>query len=64
MRSDNEPPFNGNDSHHLQKYSKQTDSHHQPVHSAKDPEVNSLAKGFMRIYRKARHTVIVKGNNL
>ena len=34
------------------------------VHGAEEPEANSLNDGFMKIYRKAWHTAIVKGNNL
>ena len=36
---------------------------HRPVHSAEDPEVNDLAEGLMKIFRKAWHTAIVEDNN-
>ena len=36
---------------------------HRPVHSPEDPEVNDLAKGLMKIFRKAWHTGIVECNN-
>ena len=36
---------------------------HRPVHSAEDPEVNDLAEGLMKIFRKAWHTAIVECNN-
>ena len=36
---------------------------HRPVHSAEDSEVNDLADGLMKIFRKAWHTPIVECNN-
>lgn len=63
LKTDNGPPFNGKDSHLLQRYFKWAGIHHQPTRSAEDPEANGLAEGFMKICRKAWHTAIVEGNN-
>ena len=63
LKSDNEPHFNGNDIHLLQKYCKWAGINHQPVHSVKDPETNGLAEALMKICRKPWHIAIIEGNN-
>ena len=61
--SDGGPPFNGNDTHHLQQYFKWAGINHHPTHSAEDPEANGLAEAFMKHCRKIWHAAIVEGKN-
>ena len=48
LRSDNGAPFNGTDSHNLQRYLRWANIKHQPTESADDPEANGLAEAFMK----------------
>ena len=46
--TDNGPPWNGTDSHIMQRYLKWAGINHQPTQSAEDPESNGLAERFMQ----------------
>ena len=56
LHSDNGPPFNGNESHLLQKYFESINVKHIPNHSALDPEATGLAEAFMKHIKKVFHT--------
>lgn len=59
--TDGGPPFNGNESHQLQKYFKWAGIEHQVTDSAEDPEANGLAEAFMKHLTKIWHTALVEG---
>ena len=63
LKTDNGPPFNGNENHLLQRYFKWAGIDHQPTLSAEDPEANGLAEAFMKMCRKLWHTAIVERND-
>ena len=63
LKTDNGPPFNGKESHVLQKYFNWAGIDHQPTASAEDPEANGLAEAFMKVCQKIWHTAIVEGKN-
>ena len=56
LHSDNGPPFNGRDSHLLQKYFQSLGVQHLPNHSAQDPESTGLVEAFMKHLQKIFHT--------
>ena len=63
LKTDNGPPFNGKESHLLQKYFKWAGIEHRPTTSAEDPEANGLAEAFMKVCQKVWHTSLVEGKN-
>ena len=60
LHSDNGAPFNGKDSHLLQKYLNNMGIEHVTNKSTKDPEVTGLVEAFMCHLKKIFHTAGVK----
>ena len=48
LHSDNGAPFNGKDSHLLQRYLASLGVEHHPNRSAEDPEATGLVEAFMK----------------
>ena len=63
LQTDNGPPFNGKDSHELQRYLKWTGIKHKPTKSAEDPEANGLVESLMKHCQKIWHTSITERLN-
>ena len=59
LHSDNGPPFNGKESHLLQRYFKSVGVKHVPNHSAQDPESTGGVEAFMKHLKKVFHTAEV-----
>ena len=59
LRSDNGPPFNGKDSHLLQRYFKHLGIDHCTNRSAEDPEASGQVEAFMKHLKKIFHTAAV-----
>ena len=55
LHSDNGAPFNGKDSHLLQKYLTNMGIEHVTNKSAEDPEATGLVEAFMRHLKKIFH---------
>ena len=60
LHNENGAPFNGLDSHLLQKYLRNMGIDHITNKSAKDPEATGLVKAFMRHLKKIFHTAGVE----
>ena len=63
LRSDNGAPFNGNDTHLLQKWLTNMGVKHKPNLSAEDPEASGLVEAFMKHLKKIFHTSTVEGTD-
>lgn len=61
--SDNGPPWNGLETHPMQKYLTWAGVEHLPTKSAEDPEANGLAERFMQKVGKSWETAYVEGKD-
>ena len=63
LRSDKGPPFNGIDTHLLQRWFKNIGVDHRPNLSAEDPEASGQVESFMKHIKKIFHVATVEGTD-